>query len=126
MTQSSKYGGGNDTYESLVDENYVMTGTTTRSEANSFIMATFPSAVLVRKVYISHVSSSFPGGFGCSYSNGMLFQYSNDNANWTTLQTISGLIEVPMYITYDVNVTARYFRVHRPSGYCALGTFIFV
>ena len=73
LTQSSKYGNGNDTFESLVDDNYTMTGVTTRSEANSFIQANFSNPTYVRTVYLSHVANSFPGGFGANYSNGMLF-----------------------------------------------------
>ena len=46
-----------------------MTGVTTKSEANSFIMATFNSATYVNEVYISHCSVSF----GISYTNNLKF-----------------------------------------------------
>ena len=55
----------------MVDDNYTMTGVTTKSEANSFIMATFNSATYVNEVYISHCSNSHP--VGIRYTNNLKF-----------------------------------------------------
>ena len=57
----------------MVDDNYTITGVTTKSEANSFIMATFNSATYVNEVYISHCSNSHPGSFGIGYTNCLKF-----------------------------------------------------
>jgi hypothetical protein len=60
-----------------------------------------------------------------SYINGCPLQWSNDNQNWTTITTVSGVLDNNTYITIPIGLTVRYLRlVNNGGGTIATTSFV--
>jgi len=95
------------------------------SASFNWIKADFGSSVYIAAAKIMCLASAAPGGtWGTSYTNGKELKGSNNNADWTTIATISGLTDSNT-ITVSVNANYRYLQIYGAS-YVACGDFWFV
>ncbi len=125
-SQSSTYANNVDVssnQNSLKDNNF-STGAGTISSANQWIMADLGSNIKITKIILASPNDLMPGGWGGgSYTNGCVLQYSRDNLNWISIATLSGF-STGTSQTFEVDISARYIRVFRSSGYVALSEFL--
>jgi hypothetical protein len=91
---------------------------------NNFLTADFGSVKTVSSITIGPIDAAY-GGWGWSYLNGALLQYSTDNINWTNLTTINAAT-ILRTTSYTVNINARYIRViMAPYNWLGVGEFYF-
>jgi len=82
------------------------------------------SALSVGKVTLG-AGSLVDFGSTAGYLNGGLIEYSNDDATWATAGTISGMVDTGTILkdfTFTP-VSARYWRISKPSSYLGVTTF---
>ncbi|BAU09702.1 hypothetical protein LEP3755_01750 [Leptolyngbya sp. NIES-3755] len=120
-SQSSVYMGLAATYANLNDNNGA-TGAGTNSSPNEWIKAAFESPVTVRAVRVG--GGNLPNwGTVAGYLNGRVLQYSTDDVNWLTIQTISNVQDSGpgQFALFPLAqpITARFWRI-RSSDWFAL------
>jgi len=87
-------------------------------------MADLGSNIKITKIILASPNDLMPGGWGGGgYTNGCVLQYSRDNLNWISIATLSGF-STGTSQTFEVDISARYIRVFRSSGYVALSEFL--
>ncbi len=121
MTQSSIAWHCNtqNTDTSLMDFSF-SSGVGTGNQPNAAVNADLGAEYTVQRV---RLGANNCYGEWTNHVNGAHLQYSQDNVNWTTFVTISGVVH-NIYQDYFPNIRARYWRVFRPQwGYVILGEF---
>lgn len=104
FTVSSVYSGmTSPTQANMSDGNLTTTSWGSNSDSPSYIRLTLASAAYVTTAVIAPNNAS---GWGATYINGRLLQYSTDNgASWTTLATIGGVSATAISVTVGMVVT---------------------
>ena len=111
------------TNQTLLKDNSFATGAGTSNSGFNWITIDLNQVKGINKIYLASPDSLMPGGWvGGGYTNGCILEYSTDNINYTPIATLSNF---GTGTTQDflVNITARYIRVKRDSGYVALSEF---
>jgi hypothetical protein len=90
---------------------------------NNFLTADFGSVKTVSSITIGPIDAA--SGWGWTYLNGAILQYSTDNINWTNLTTINAATTLKT-TSYTININARYIRVIMTSyHWLGVGEFYF-
>lgn len=87
------------------------------------------AAVTVKAIRLMAIGTTTGAGvsgapWGVIYTNGATIQSSTDDSVWTTRAIVSGLVDDTLETqTYDIGVTARYWRISK-AGWLGVGDFI--
>jgi len=139
LSMSSKYESIDNTYATLINNQYEYPGAATGSEfldgegGEEWIQAKFKAAVLVREVILSApVSGGFEDyGFGQEHLTSAKLQYSTDGHAWKTVIECSELSSQSgnkYVVKLPKPVAAKFWRLSSDNGDVdgvATGTFIF-
>jgi len=95
------------------------TQTGTNNGSGNYIRADCGSVMYVHHIVIGYdYLNNMPGGWGVSYTEGLLVQTSNDASSWTTVDT------TPVYassgssnglVTISINTACRYVQLAEPT-----------
>ncbi len=94
----------------------------TNNGSNQAVTADLGSAKAVGTVKLASISTANPDGWGPAYTNGAVIEGSLDNSSYTTLATISGVVDNTLK-SFTVTGTYRYIRIRQASTYLGLGDF---
>lgn len=117
-SQSSVYGAGLTADTTNMRDNNFNTGAATNDVVNSFIAMDLGDSRNVSTIRLGSASNLTGWGAVGTYLNGRLIQYSNNNTDWTTSTTISGIGNTAA--TFDIQlplpIQARYWRIIAPAS----------
>lgn len=117
-SQSSVYDAGLTANTTNMRDNNFNTGAGTNNVVNSFIAMDLGDSRNVSTIRLGSASNLTGWGAVGTYLNGRLIQYSNNNTDWTTSTTISGIgnTEATFDIQLPLPIQARYWRIIAPAS----------
>lgn len=127
-SQSSQYPGTTAVSAAIMTDGLVTnTGVATNNNiGDNWVKIDYQSPILISSVIIGTATSSIPGGWNKSYTEGRNVQTSNDDSTWTTLFNTGSFASNGIYTfaapTSFAAVNARYIRI-AVVGYVAISEF---
>jgi len=120
LSMSSRQGGYQNNYQSLIDDNHT-TGCVTQCSSGQYIQANLPGHYFVKAVLIAAHTS-----WGSAHVNGVEFQISNDASSWSTRFTVGGVLDNNTQTQFGVQQSCHYCRLYSGSTrYIAVGSLVF-
>jgi hypothetical protein len=121
-SQSSVYPGTTAITNSIMTNGSITdTGAATNNGVFEFIKMDLGYTFAVGSVVIGTATSSIPGGWSKSYTQGKIVSYSIDDSNWITAFN-TGTFATDGIYTFDAGFNARYIRIES-NGWLAVSEF---
>jgi hypothetical protein len=95
----------------------------TQNGATEIIQANLGTSQAISRIEIASADASAPGGWGSSYTNGAVVEYSNDGVNWTSVGTVSGVVDGSYTSISLGGATMLYIRLRMTSNWLGMGDF---
>jgi hypothetical protein len=130
LDMSSRYWDGKeptmDTFTQLTNSDPFGSGAATQEGVNSYIMATFPHEVTIKRIILSDAITMTKGWSGYINSIQMDLQWLDKNGSWRTVWSTKGNFKPAAVVYVRVpSVTTRSWRLYNTDGYVCTGLFAF-
>ncbi len=95
----------------------------TNRETLAYIKADLGASQPVNHIAIADALTNAPGNWGPNYLNGAVVEGSTDDINWTTVATVSSVVD-GVYSNYSlIGPSVRYIRLRMNNNFLGVGDF---